>query len=592
VALDKQGDDPIARTTQAATKARVLKGDTTPFADQGSSRKSTDLRRKCLSADTSGVYRLGRYTVGLVAVLGAFFVAIVLLIIRVVGARGWNGAAFAAEAWVKEMDNQCSSAECISAVKIINATMDVSADPCTNFYAFVCGHWRAMTPPTRRASSRSAVDRNVSYMGSLRNDYVAAANDSLFRAAAGLTPHGEQVIHMAQVYASCLAFFADKPLNLTTAWRAANIFTDLWLQAKTFQESFFLAVTHLLSFRLLSALNVVCDGQFVDISPGTAILRHVSAEFRNVIVTRAVKTLLASSSHVNGGAHRQQRLGESPGSDSRSLEKETTDAILKIDDIVFNLVASPSSAPVEVPVHKLDSSRWNWTAVLAAQASVQLMALPLTARVTSLDGVRSILETLSGQKNAMVTKIYLMLVPLAEFFALEERVMVHRRVPEDDIKYEICITALETMFREVYRNWIIAEFLGFKGAADVERVLNGVLKAASMHLKISQGAVLDHGKMVAARLPLRISNDTHPVVMAYYGPDFIANAVLFVAGGGRSSRPLLDFDVLSTSWSDGDVVERLLIPDFYYPQVGDHVLNYGTVGYYLARVFYQAGSPR
>ncbi|KAK8763977.1 hypothetical protein V5799_033406 [Amblyomma americanum] len=402
----------------------------------------------------------------------------------------------------EEMDKQCSSTDCLSAVKVIAAAMDVSADPCTNFYAFVCGHWSPLAPSTRKAFSRSVADRNVSYMASLRSDYVAAVNDSLWRVAAGSTPYDEQVNQMGQVYASCLAFFADRPLNLTTAWRAANILTALWLQAKTFQESFFLAVTHLLSFRLLSAVSVAYDGQFVEISPGTAIKGHVSAEFRHVIVTRAIKTLLDSKNHVSGGAHLQLNVSESPGNGSRSFE-DVAEAILKIDDVIFNLVVRPAIAPIEVPLHKLDSSQWNWTAVLVAQASKELMALPLTARVTNLEGVRAILEALSSQKDMLVTKVYLMLVPLAEFFALEERVKVHRHLPDDDVRYEVCITALETMFGEVYRRWIVTEFVGWEAAADLKRMVSGVLTAANMQLEIAQGAVLDYAKMESASYPMR-----------------------------------------------------------------------------------------
>ncbi|XP_077492452.1 uncharacterized protein LOC144103665 [Amblyomma americanum] len=591
--LEKQGHDPVASVNAAATKGPRLVAETNVFPDQGSSGISADRRGSCLSADSSGLYRPDGFTVGLVAFLFAAFVTIVLLLIRIVGARGWHGAAFAPAAWVKEMDKQCSSTDCLSAVKVIAAAMDVSADPCTNFYAFVCGHWSPLAPSTRKAFSRSVADRNVSYMASLRSDYVAAVNDSLWRVAAGSTPYDEQVNQMGQVYASCLAFFADKPLNLTTAWRAANILTALWLQAKTFQESFFLAVTHLLSFRLLSAVSVAYDGQFVEISPGTAIKGHVSAEFRHVIVTRAIKTLLDSKNHVSGGAQLQLNVSESPGNGSRSLE-DVAEAILKIDNVIFNLVVRPGIAPVEVPLHKLDSSQWNWTAVLVAQASKELMALPLTARVTNLEGVRAILEALSSQKDMLVTKVYLMLVPLAEFFALEERVKVHRHLPDDDVRYEVCITALETMFGEVYRRWIVTEFVGWEAAADLKRMVSGVLTAANMQLEIAQGAVLDYAKMESASYPMRmlpLSNDTNPTFMAVYESDFIANTVLFLAGGGRSGRPLLDFDALSTPWSDGQVAERLLIPDFYYAQVGEHVLNYGTIGYYLARLAFQAGSP-
>ncbi|KAK8757527.1 hypothetical protein V5799_004841 [Amblyomma americanum] len=270
------------------------------------------------------------------------------------------------------------------------------------------------------------------------------------------------------------------------------------------------------------------------------------------------------------------------------------DAIVKMDDAVFSLTSSPRVTPVEVPLHKLDSSQWNWTAVLAAQGSEVEVVLPLMARVTNRDGVQGILKSLSSQEDMLATKIYMVLVPLAEFFALEEQVKVHRHVPEDDVKYEVCITALETMFGEVYRRWIMTDFVGSETAADVKRMVSGVLTAANMQLEISRGTVLDYGKIETASYPMRmypLDNDTNSMVIVNYGSDFIANAVLFFAAGARSGRPILDFDALSASWSDGEVAERLLIPDFYYAQVTEHVLNYGTLGYYLARLAFQAGSP-
>ncbi|XP_070384797.1 uncharacterized protein [Dermacentor albipictus] len=552
------------------------------LSDEGGSSISADGARKGgQSTETTGLDRTDMSPTVFVAVLCAAFVVIVALLARHVVMHRSDGATFRASAWLKEMDKQCNSSGCLTAVKFIAAAMNVSADPCTNFYAFACGHWRSSAPVTKNEPDWTwPADRNVSYMASLRSDYVAAANESLLQ---GSGSSDEQVSHMGKVYASCLAFFVDKPLNLTTAWQAANIYTNLWLEAKTFQDSLFLAVTHLLHFRLGSVLDVTYDAQVVHISPGTAMLRHVQAGFRRAIAMRAVKTLLPNNSvHQPSG-----------GIDGVVGGSHLVDAIVKLDDVVFN--QTDTLPPVEIALSELDSSKWNLTEVFTAQSSHQLMALPIKARVTNIAGVWAILDSLSSQEDVVATKIYLMLAPFAKFFGLEERARVHRRLPRDDIRNELCVTAVETMFGDVYQRWMMAELAGSNSGAELRRILYGVLKAADKVLKITRSAVLDYGKMVAATYPARmypLDNDTITTVEANYGSDFVANAILFAAGGTSPARPLLDFDALSADWSDREVAQRLLIPDFYYAHTAQVVLNYGTVGYYLARQAFWAGSPR
>ncbi|XP_070385205.1 uncharacterized protein [Dermacentor albipictus] len=565
----------VTKTPRSATEVLSEEG--------GSSISAGGARKSGQSTETTGLNRTDMSRAILVTILCAAFVAIMALLARLIAAHKLDGAAFTASTWLKEMDEHCNSPDCLIAIKFIAAAMNVSANPCTNFYVFACGHWRSFPPATTNESDwTSPADRNVSYMASLRSDYVAASNEILLRVAQGSATSDEQVSDMGKVYASCLAFFVDKPLNLMTAWQAANIYTNLWLEAKTFQESFFLAVTHLLNFRLDSVLYAAYKAQVVHISPGTAILHHVKAGFRRTIVVHAVKALLP-----NYGFRQRSNLVDGATGDDQMV-----DAIVKLDDVVFN--QTDTSPPVEIGLSELDSSKWNWTEVFTAYSSVELMALPIKARVTNIAGVRAILDSLSSQEDMMATKIYLMLVPLAKFFGLEERARVHRRIPKDDIRNELCVTAVETMFGDVYQRWMTAELVGSDTGADLRRMLSDVLKAADKVLEITRGGALDYGKMVAATYPARIyplDNDTITTVEANYGSDFVVNAVLFTAGGRSPARPLLDFDALSAEWSDREVAQRLLIPDFYYAHTAQVVLNYATVGYYLARQAFWAGSP-
>ncbi|KAL1451232.1 hypothetical protein MTO96_006291 [Rhipicephalus appendiculatus] len=468
--------------------------------------------------------------------------------------------------------------------------MDVSTNPCTDFYAFVCGRWRSTAPVGNEEPEwASSAGRNVSYIASLRSDYVAAANDSLLRVVHGSATSDEQVTHMGRVYASCLSFFVDKPLNLTTAWQAANIYNNLWLEAKTFQDSLFLAMTHLLHYRFGSVFYVSYDAQVADISPGTAILRHVNAGFRRAIIMRAAKALLSNSASV-----RQRSDGLDYNTSDSGAFGKMVDAIVNLDDVVFNQTGASTLPPIEIALNELDSTKWNWTELFTAQSSVEATSLPIKARVTNMEGVKAILDSLSSQQDMMATKIYLMLVPLARFFGMEERARMHRRVPKDDIINELCVTALETMFGDFYRRWITTELAGSDTGDELRRMLSGVLRAADKVLEVTRGFVLDYGKMSAVTNPTLMyppNNATIPTVEANYGSDFVANAILFMTNGGISSRPLLDFSAASVDWSDREVVQRLLIPDFYYAHTDQVVLNYGTMGYYLARQAFWAGWP-
>ncbi|KAH6944632.1 hypothetical protein HPB50_004283 [Hyalomma asiaticum] len=586
------------RTHKAAFKISTLSATKTSrstsdlLRDAGSCCTSEcGTRKGDHSTETTDLLHASKYKIVLVVALCVAFAVISLLVVHMMAKRGPPGAFFAPAVWIKDMEKHCSSPDCLTAARLIAASIDVWSNPCADFYAFTCGNWRSFAPVTNEVSEWVASPgRKVSYIASLRSDYVSAASNSLLRVLHASPVPDEQVTRMGQVFASCLAFFVDKPLNLATAWQAANIYTNLWLEAKTFQDSLFLAITHLLHSRLGSVLYVSYDGQVADISPGTAILRHVKAGFRRAVVIRAVKRLLFN----NRTNIRQRSDGPADTINDSGAFGKMVDAVVNLDDFVFNQTGALPFSPVEIALNELDSSSWNWTEVFTGQSSVEKTASPMKARVTNIDAVRAILHSLSSQDDMMATKIYLMLVPLAKFFEMEERASAHRRVPLDDIRNELCVMAMETMFGNIYRRWIVTELAGSDAVDELRRILSGVVSASKNVLEISRGVLLDYSKMTALNYPTGmylLINDSTPTVEANYGSDFVANAVLFVVGGGILTRPLLDFDAVSMDWSDREVAQRLVIPDFFYAHTEQAVLNYATVGYYLARLAFSAGSP-
>ncbi|XP_070379212.1 uncharacterized protein [Dermacentor albipictus] len=111
----------------------------------------------------------------------------------------------------QEMDKQCNSADCLTAVKFIAAAMNASAAPCAKSYTLACGRWRSSAPAsTIEPGWTSPTDGNASCTASMRSDCVAPANESLLRAAQESATSDVQVSHVGKVYAPCLASFVDK----------------------------------------------------------------------------------------------------------------------------------------------------------------------------------------------------------------------------------------------------------------------------------------------------------------------------------------------------------------------------------------------
>ncbi|XP_065284520.1 uncharacterized protein [Dermacentor albipictus] len=117
-AVAEVGSPPATKAPWSGAEALSDEGGTSISA--GAARKSGRW------TETAGLHSADMNRAVLVAILCAFAVIVAVLAQHVVMHRS-DGACFSASTWLKEMDKQCNSADCLTAVKFIAAAMNASA---------------------------------------------------------------------------------------------------------------------------------------------------------------------------------------------------------------------------------------------------------------------------------------------------------------------------------------------------------------------------------------------------------------------------------------------------------------------------------
>ncbi|XP_075727477.1 uncharacterized protein LOC142768886 isoform X2 [Rhipicephalus microplus] len=101
--------------------------------------------------------------------------------------------------WIDQLVEACVTVDCYSAVWELSSSVNLSEDPCKDFYGFACGRWA-------NPSSMAANDakRHDSYMAIQRRAYVTAVNAILLKARSHVSPtmSGDITRHIAGVYRS------------------------------------------------------------------------------------------------------------------------------------------------------------------------------------------------------------------------------------------------------------------------------------------------------------------------------------------------------------------------------------------------------
>ncbi|KAK8784607.1 hypothetical protein V5799_009027 [Amblyomma americanum] len=486
------------------------------------------------------------------------------------------------------MGNACVTDGCLNAVWELTSSIDLTVEPCKNFYGFACGLWgnESSSPIARHGK------RHDSYMSIQRGAYVTAVNLSLLQ-----PPRGPSVTwmttasNMSVVYRSCLRFFGEEPVDFYETMRASGIDFNAWTSVSTFDDLFALAIGHALQYNMTSVLGVRWrddrgGSEFLDIFTGMSIVQRMGSSSRRRFVIRGL--MLIGQYNTLGQIAAVENL------DNAITEKVTTPC-------------SSSTPKTEISLTEMDTPRTNWSRAVAEYAELVGRQPPSEALVENISGVRAVLEQLAKAERLSVA-VYLMLSPLAEFFLIEDEVQRQEPVNIDGgerpAMYEACVRTLELLFGEHYRRWVSMHIHKQGITSDVRRLWKVVLAALERFALDRPSTPLDWETVYAVSeletaLPDTERRTPHDQIEgtalpSEYSRDFISNIIRFSqkTGAKRRCEPFLTLYSIGMRWSDRETLLRLLVPDFYHPEVTEHVINYATLGYFLAELAIRSALPK
>ncbi|KAH7939100.1 hypothetical protein HPB52_005863 [Rhipicephalus sanguineus] len=492
--------------------------------------------------------------------------------------------------WIDELVNACVTVDCHSAVWELSSSVDLSKDPCKDFYSFACGHWANVSSATVNEAKR-----HDSYMAIQRRAYVTEVNAILLkvRRRASSMVSGGITQHIADVYRSCLKFIHEQPVNLSEAMRALGIEPPIWTAATTFAELFALAVRHTLFYNATSAINVLwarnstntTSQAIVEISPGVSMAQRMGSSSRRSLVARALAII------------------------ENYATTDRMDAIESIDDALAASTSNicPRTDVTEMSLDELDTPRTKWSSIVGEYVKLTgREELPSKARIVNLPDVRAVLDVLENSSIPEL-QLYLMLVPLSEFFVLEDQVQRQEPASVDDSEESDamkCVRALELLFGDHYCQWVWAHVQKPGTSSDVHRMWEQVRQETNSLIQFRREIRTEHNVSAPP-----IGNDAcHPgfassashqsgelaVLPSQYSDDFVSNVILFSqkSSAARSGcEPFLSPESLAMKWSDRETFFRLLVPDFYHAEATEVAVNYATLGFFLSEFAIRAELP-
>ncbi|XP_075727474.1 uncharacterized protein LOC142768885 [Rhipicephalus microplus] len=295
------------------------------------------------------------------------------------------------------------------------------------------------------------------------------------------------------------------------------------------------------------------------------------------------------------------------------VEKDPTmdrvDAIESIDD---DLAASTSNVCsrtriTEVHLDELDTPQTHWSSILGEYVKLTgAGGPPSKVRVVNLPDVRALLNVLENSSLPELT-IYLMLVPLSEFFILEGKVHHLESASVDGTQDSVamtCVRALELLFGGHYCHWLWTHVHSPATRSDVRRMWEQVWQETHRLINFRREILVDHNASAPpvendACQPGFLSPTSHQsreltVLPSQYSGDFVSNVILFSqksSKGRRGCQPFLSPKSLDMKWSDRETFFRLLVPDFYHNDATEVAVNYATLGFFLSKSAIRAQLP-
>ncbi|KAL1437484.1 hypothetical protein MTO96_048870 [Rhipicephalus appendiculatus] len=402
----------------------------------------------------------------------------------------------------------CFTDACRTAVAMLNASIDATANPCLDVYQYTCGKWRTLDHKGQPLTYEQ--DLNYRYVNAINANITAGAT------ADALCRNVEPKAKMGCIYTSCVAFYTSRSSSLADLLTAAKINPKEWMSIRDHVKLFDLVVSTILQTNVTSVLNITMrDPRAAVIEIGMCISCSSSEDdFLQFILDQAVAIKVV---------------------DSKSVQRLFADFV-RLDGSLKKVHAATPGAPVQEAQHSmLDTvNRLTWQkALVGSNAGFKVKADELQLLSSNSDGVGKFVAALFNV-HVELARLYELLAPVAPYMALEHFEAKRRASTKPFTAWSKCIDNVAFLFTVPF-DTAVASWLGTeKAAVYFNNMWTSVRLAGTSALHLGTDLDLSRDDLMAASLgDQEISGLSDAAFDEKYDGDFLANLLRYQRLGRR-----------------------------------------------------------